>query len=162
MKSFDFVLITTETFVALMAGLLFSYSVSVNLGLGKLADAAYLKAMQSINESIQNPLFFIVFLGALFILPLATILSYNHQKSMFLLLFFATLSYVIGVFGVTIFGNVPLNNQLAKFNLMVESIENIKQQRVHFEENWNYFHQIRTFFSVISLVLVICACVFKK
>jgi uncharacterized membrane protein len=29
----------------------------------------------------------------------------------------ATVIYLIGVFGVTVFGNVPLNNTLERFNL---------------------------------------------
>jgi uncharacterized membrane protein len=47
----------------LVAGLLYAYSCSVNSGLKNLPDAAYLKAMQSINIAIQNPLFFASFLG---------------------------------------------------------------------------------------------------
>jgi uncharacterized membrane protein len=41
----------------LIAGLFFAYACSVNLGLTRLADAEYLKAMQSINGAILNPWF---------------------------------------------------------------------------------------------------------
>jgi len=162
MKFNEITLLTTATLTALMAGLLFSYSISVTFGLGKLADMEYLKAMQSINKEIQNPIFFICFFGALLMLPFSTILNYNHQKSMYILLLCASISYIIGVFGVTIFGNVPLNNQLAKLNTLNETIENIKLQRMNFENNWNFLNNIRTIFSIVSIVLVICACLLNK
>ncbi|MBC8154239.1 MAG: DUF1772 domain-containing protein, partial [Bacteroidetes bacterium] len=57
---------------ALIAGLLYAYSCSVNPGLNRLSDASYLAAMQSINREIQNPVFFLSFLGALVLLPLST------------------------------------------------------------------------------------------
>jgi uncharacterized membrane protein len=42
----------------LIAGVFYAYAVSVNLGLAAQPDAAYVAAMQAINERIQNPVFF--------------------------------------------------------------------------------------------------------
>ncbi|WP_278021525.1 hypothetical protein [Flavobacterium ginsengisoli] len=47
MKLTDIILIIAATFTALMAGLFFSYSVSVMLGLGKLNDKEFLNAMRA-------------------------------------------------------------------------------------------------------------------
>ena len=58
MKLEDILLIIAGTLVALIAGLFFGFSVAVNRGLHRLKDSEYLAAMQSINEVIQNPLFF--------------------------------------------------------------------------------------------------------
>jgi uncharacterized membrane protein len=54
MKLEDSTLIVTATVTALMAGLFFSYFISVSLGLGKLTDTEYIKAMQSINTEIPE------------------------------------------------------------------------------------------------------------
>jgi uncharacterized membrane protein len=154
-------LIITATVTALIAGLFYAYSCSVVLGLGKLSDAEYLKSMQSINREILNPVFFLSFMGTAFLLPISTFF-YRGQNPVFLLLLLATLAYLIGVFAVTMFGNVPLNDQLAQFDIANSSAEAIKEMRSKFEDRWNFLNNIRTFFSVITIILTICACIWNK
>ena len=147
---------------ALIAGLFYSYSCSVNAGLGKLPDAAYLAAMQSINREILNPLFFMSFMGTLFLLPLATWLQFgNPVSTRFYFMLAATLVYAIGTFGVTILGNVPLNNALDGFQLQSASPGLLHQQRELFEKPWNRLHSIRTIANAIALILVLVACIIK-
>lgn len=154
-------LIITATVTALIAGLFYAYSCSVVLGLGKLSDSEYLKSMQSINREILNPVFFLSFMGTAFLLPISTFL-YRGQNLVFILLLMATLAYLIGVFGVTMFGNVPLNDQLDKFDIVNSSAEAIKEMRNNFERKWNFLNNIRTVFSVITIVLTVCACIWNK
>ncbi|WP_228394327.1 DUF1772 domain-containing protein [Chryseobacterium glaciei] len=154
-------LIVTAVLTALIAGLFYAYSCSVVLGLGKLSDTEYLKAMQSINREILNLVFFVSFMGTAVLLPISTFL-YRAQNPVFILLLLATLTYLIGVFGVTIVGNVPLNDQLDKFDIVNSTKEGIKQMRDNFENRWNFLNNIRTVFSVISILLVVCACVWNK
>jgi uncharacterized membrane protein len=152
------ILVLTATTTALIAGLLYAYSCSVNIGLGKLSDEGYVAAMQSINREIQNPLFFTSFMGTLLLLPISTWLQYRAgATSAFFLLLTATFIYTIGTFAVTMFGNVPLNNTLDQFNLKSASMETISKQRAMFEIPWNRLHTIRTIAGFISLVLVIIA-----
>ena len=147
---------------ALIAGLFYSYSCSVNPGLGKLTDANYLSAMQSINREILNPVFFMSFMGTLVLLPLSTWLQYNPSAPLrFYLLLGATLAYGAGTFGVTMFGNVPLNNALDAFHIQSASPEALSQQRALFEKPWNQLHCIRTFFNAIALILVLLSCMNK-
>lgn len=142
----------------LLAGLLYGYSCSVNNGLKALTDDGYLKAMQAINIVIQNPYFFISFMGSILFLPLSTWHSYMQQNSAhFYLLLSATLIYIIGVFGVTLLGNVPLNNQLAKFNIDLSSETEIKAMRMTFESAWNRFHLVRTLCAIFSFALTLLA-----
>ncbi|WP_228414776.1 DUF1772 domain-containing protein [Chryseobacterium sp. G0201] len=155
------VLIVTAVLTALIAGLFYAYSCSVVLGLGKLSDAEYLKSMQSINREILNPVFFVSFMGTVVLLPVSTFM-YRAQNPVFILLLLATIAYLIGVFGVTIVGNVPLNDQLDKFDIVNSTKEGIKQMRENFENRWNFLNNIRTVFSVISILLVVCACVWNK
>ena len=155
----NIVLASATTCTALMAGLLFSYSCSVVLGLKTLPDQEYIMSMQAINKAIQNPVFFIVFIGCLVLLPLCTYLNYSIPPSnQFWLLLTATVLYFVGVFGTTAIGNIPLNNSLDKFNLLNASKEAISSQRAIFENRWNSLNMIRTIASIGSLVLLIIAC----
>lgn len=156
-KMTTIILLLTTLTTALIAGLFYGYSCSVNIGLGQLPDREYLAAMQSINVAILNPLFFLSFMGTLFLLPTSCYL--NDQQPVFMLLLLATIVYVIGAFGVTIFGNVPLNDGLADFQLDGATVTEIARQRVKFERPWNTLHTIRTLSSVLSLILVIIACI---
>jgi len=143
---------------ALTAGLFFAWATSVVPGLGKLDDAGYLDAMQSINREIQNPLFFSCFIGAALLLPLATIVSYSPPVSMRVwLLLAASLVYIVGVFGVTAVGNVPLNNALDATNLTHADAFQLAAAREMFKARWNALNTVRTWFSVVALGLVILA-----
>lgn len=52
------ILIITATVTALIAGLFYGYTCSVNLGLGKLADREYIAAMNSINVPNNKSAFY--------------------------------------------------------------------------------------------------------
>ncbi|MDR4954486.1 DUF1772 domain-containing protein [Chryseobacterium sp. ES2] len=155
------VLIITAVLTALIGGLFYAYSCSVVLGLGKLSDTEYLKAMQNINREILNPVFFMSFMGTVIFLPVSTFLL-RGQQPVFIFLLLATLAYAIGVFGVTIAGNVPMNDTLDKFDISGSTTEVIRKMRENFENRWNFLNNIRTVFSVISIILVVCACVWNK
>lgn len=158
----NIILTVTTTLTALIAGLFYAYSCSVNIGLAKLPNDGYITAMQSINREIQNPVFFVSFMGALLMLPISTFFQYKTgAMDSFWLLLIATIIYCIGTFGVTIMGNVPLNEMLDKFNIQSASTEEISSIRNRFEIPWNRFHTIRTIAAVISLILVIIACIIK-
>ncbi|WP_343608430.1 DUF1772 domain-containing protein [Chryseobacterium oranimense] len=154
-------LLITAVLTALIAGLFYAYSCSVVLGLGKLSDMEYLKSMQSINREILNPVFFMSFMGTAILLPVTTFLFRGEQPA-FLFLLLASAAYLIGVFGVTVAGNVPLNDMLDKFDINGSTADAISQMRGNFENRWNLLNNIRTVFSVISIVLVICGCIWNK
>jgi uncharacterized membrane protein len=157
------ILIATATATALIAGLFYAYSCSVNIALSKLSDEGYVAVMQSINREIQNPLFFTSFMGTLFLLPLSTWMQYRVGVSpTFFLLLAATAIYIIGAFIVTMAGNVPLNEALDKFNFQAAASEEITRQRIQFENVWNRWHTIRTVCSFVSLVLVLIALSFGQ
>lgn len=161
MKMTTVFLLITAVLTALIAGLFYAYSCSVVLGLGKLSDLEYLKAMQSINREILNPVFFISFMGTAVLLPVSTFL-FRGQNPAFIFLLIASIAYLVGVFGVTVFGNVPLNDMLDQFDINNSANDLIRQMRENFENKWNFLNNIRTVFSVISIVLVVCACIWNK
>ncbi|MEO8413814.1 MAG: anthrone oxygenase family protein [Ginsengibacter sp.] len=155
------VLVMTTTCTALMAGLFYSYSCSVVVGLKLLNDPGYIAGMQAINRAIQNPVFFTSFFGTLLLLPVSTYLNYyQHPPLRFWLLLMATIIYVTGAFGVTVLGNIPLNNALEQFNLTSATADAIRLQRSIFESRWNTLNAIRSVSSILSLILVIIACIY--
>jgi uncharacterized membrane protein len=161
MKMTTLLLLITAVLTALIAGLFYAYSCSVVLGLGKLSDAEYLKSMQSINREILNPVFFMSFMGTAVLLPVSTFV-YRAQSPAFIFLLLASVVYLIGVFGVTAAGNVPLNDQLDKFDIADATVEAVKRMRESFEARWNLLNNIRTACSVVTVTLVICACIWNK
>lgn len=134
---------------------MYSYSCSVNNGLKALSDEEYIKAMQSINTAIQNPYFFSCFMGLIVLLPLSAWQAYTQPY--FYVWLGATLLYCIGVFGVTVFGNVPLNDQLAAFDTAKASVNEISAMRTAFESAWNSYHFIRTVAAILSFGLALVA-----
>ena len=119
--------------------------------------------MQSINRAIQNPVFFISFLGTPVLLSVSTWMQYNQPIPVrFWLLLAATGVYIVGVIGVTALGNIPLNEALNSFSIDRASANEIAAQRTHFEGPWNTWHAIRTIAAIGSLILVIMACLNPK
>lgn len=157
----NIILIIAAFTTALMAGLFFSYSFSVSPGLKQLSDAEYIAAMQSINRAIINPIFFIVFFGSFISLPIAIYLHYTKPVPVqWWLLLIATLIYLFGVLGVTVAGNVPLNNSLEKLNVLHSTEESVKAQRLNFESRWSSLNLVRTISSVIACLCIIVFCIY--
>ena len=150
----------TAITTGLIAGLFYSWSCGITQGLGKLPDASYLEAFQSINREIQRPLFFISFLGTVLLLPVSAWLCYRgHQQTCFLFLLTASLIYIIGVLGVTIAGNVPLNDMVDKTSLQSMSVESLAEIRKAFEQKWNQLNNVRTLCAIVSFACTIIACI---
>lgn len=145
-------LFTAIILTGLSAGLFYAWSVSVIPGTRRIMDPAYLETMQSINRAILNPAFFIIFIGSLVLLTINTIQQYQNGVTFWLILS-ATIIYLVGTFGVTAFGNVPLNNTLDALNLSDLSASQISKFRQSYELKWNKLHTIRTVFAVLSFLL---------
>src|SRR4051812_49150584 len=99
----------------LIAGVFYAFSTFVMRSLSRLPAREGIAAMQSINIGVINPAFLGVFLGTA-ITCVATIfcaiVRWESPRSIYLVV--GALLYIVGTFGVTMFGNVPLNNALAK------------------------------------------------
>lgn len=155
-------LILAATTTALMAGLFYSWSVSVMPGLARINDKSFVDAMSAMNKAILNPLFLIPFMGTAFLLPVVAWMHYTTPVTpKFWLLLAAAITYIAGVIAVTMAGNVPLNNMLAAFSTEGASAQEIARQRTAFEGAWNRLNHIRTWFALLSVILVIIACVWK-
>ena len=153
----NIILVINATLTALMAGLFYAWSCSVMPGFARLKDREFVSVMQKTNRAIQNPVFFVAFLGAPLLLPVSAFLSYGNSPR-FSFLLAATVVYLTGTFGVTVFGNVPMNNTLDRFDPEAATDEEISRQRVNFERRWNNLNTIRTVTSTLAVILIIIAC----
>ncbi|WP_319480232.1 DUF1772 domain-containing protein [uncultured Draconibacterium sp.] len=153
------ILIITTIFSGLMAGLFYAWSISVTPGLAKINDVSYLQAFQSMNRAILNPLFFVVFFGLVILLPVLSYLSFQTSiNNQFWYVILATILYFIGVMGVTIIGNVPLNNALEALQIESMTPEQMDEFRKGFESKWNRLNIIRTISSTLAFLLLVIAC----
>ena len=144
----------------LTAGLFYSWSISVTNGIGRTSDINYLHAFQSMNRAILNPAFFIIFFGPVILLPLATYLNIKPNYGLkFWSLLVATLLYFVGVMGVTILGNIPLNNSLEALQINSLPADELERFRLGFEGKWNRLNMIRTVTSVFAFLLLCYASV---
>jgi uncharacterized membrane protein len=101
----------------LVAGIFLAFSSFVMKALASLPANQGIAAMQAINITVLNPLFFTVFFGTAAVCILLIILSlfsWGQLGSIYVLL--GSLFYVIGTIWVTMAFNVPLNNELANVN----------------------------------------------
>ncbi len=150
--------IAAATATGLMAGLFFAFSVSVNPGLARLENTAYLQSMQHINRAILNPVFLLCFMGAVVLLLASAWMHYSKPvPAGFWLTLCAALVYIVGVLGVTMAGNVPLNNALDTFDIAHATADKLQQMRDQFEGPWSKYHMVRTWACVVSFMLVLLA-----
>ncbi len=155
----DVVLLITTVASSLAGGLFYAWSCSVIPGLKKLPDNTYIQAMQSFNKAILNPVFFISFIGTLLLLPVCVYLNYNSLFPVrFYLLLAALILYVLGVFGITALGNIPLNRKLDNFDMANSDEQSVSLQRKNFEGPWIRWHSVRTCAGILVIILEISAC----
>lgn len=142
----------------LSAGLFYAWEVSVIPGNKRISDKNYVESMQAINRAILNPAFYAIFFGSLIFLALNTYVQFRSGIYIaFYLMLGASLIYLIGTFGVTAFGNVPLNESLDLIQVEEIQKEALAEIRQAYETKWNRLHSIRTFFAVLSLFLSLLA-----
>ena len=158
MGAFETTLIVATLLCSLVAGFVLSFAVVVMPGLRYFDDRSFLRAFKLIDGVIQNnqPVFMLVWVGSVFSLVIASLLSLWHlQGTDRFLLLVATAAYLVGVQVSTFTINVPLNNQLQAMDLEGATDMEIETARSSFEPRWNRWNTIRTAVAtLVSLVLL--------
>jgi uncharacterized membrane protein len=155
-------LLTTLVFVAaigsgLVAGIFFAFSNFVMKALNRLQPNQSIAAMQAINITVLNPLFFGVFFGTCavcLLLIIFSLLSWKLPNAISLIS--GSLLYVIGIIFVTVCCNVPLNKVLA--NISTGNAEDLKHWDNYYTK-WTYWNHVRTvaaFMAAILLTIGLC------
>jgi uncharacterized membrane protein len=127
---------------------MFAFTVAFNRAGKRVPDDVYVRFLQSVNVAIVNPVFLVAYLGPVILLPLAAILTKSW------LVWVAAALYIVGIFGVTTFGNIPLNNRLDK-----AAPEEVATVRTWFTGPWERLHSVRTATGLVALILVLVAAV---
>lgn len=137
----------------LMAGFFFAYQWSVLLGLDRVDDVTYVETFRAINDTIRNAYFGVAFFGTLPALVVALFLNRGrHPRAA--LLAGAALLYLIAL-GITFFGNIPLNDELAAYDEITPAIA--ATAREDFEGPWNDLNLLRTLAAIGALALAAAA-----
>lgn len=154
----DTLLGTSIIATGLMSGLWYGWTVSVIPGTRRVADTNYVDTMQHINRAIINPAFIIPFMGIPVLLVAAAFVQFRSGDARRgWLLAGAAGTYLIGVLGVTVGGNVPLNDALDAFDLSGSNDEAIGARRHSYETPWNRWHYVRTAANVGAFALAATA-----
>jgi len=98
----------------LMAGLFFVFSTCIMQALAKRPAPVGIAAMQSIDETILNPIFFTVFFGTAALGLVLAVLALLDWSAASAWIVAGAVLYCVGSILVTMRFNVPLNNRLAK------------------------------------------------
>ncbi|WP_299870627.1 anthrone oxygenase family protein [uncultured Hoeflea sp.] len=100
--------------IAAIFGFFYAWVCSTMWGLDQLDPQIAIAAMQAMNASVRNPVFFpAFFLTPLVLLASAAMLHHRHRRGSALWFAVAAAVYLVGGFGVTIAVNVPMNEALA-------------------------------------------------
>lgn len=152
------VLLLAAFAMALVAGFFYAYACSVMLGLARLDAPGFVVAMQAINETVRNPVFFFSFFGALGFTALAALASLPRRRHPATwLIGAALLVYALGGFGVTAAFNVPLNTTLAELRVG-DPATNVEAARLVYEAAWVRWNLVRTVASTVAF-LILCIAV---
>ena len=136
----------------LIAGTFFIFSVVIMPVLAKGNTDHNLQVMRGINDVILRSSFMPVF-GVTTLLSLVLPCVAAYQKSPGLgLTIAAGAIFLIGVFGVTMFFNVPLNDQLAK-----DQAQLVQEVWPNYLKTWTMWNHLRTAAATISMALWILA-----
>lgn len=157
------VLLAAAVTTCLSAGIFYAWAVSVVPGLARVKDSAYLSAFQAMNRAILNPWFLVVFLAPVLLLPVSAWQQFSRPAdAAWWALVAAAAIYVIGVFGVTMACNVPMNEWLDKQDVATAGERTLQEWRARFEGPWNRWNRVRTAASVIAALLVVWAAIRMK
>lgn len=139
----------------LMAGLFFAFSVCVMKALGQLPPAQGIRAMQTINRVILNPVFLVVFMGTTVIcaiLLVVALVGWHAPRAGFLLA--GALLYLAGVLVVTMAANVPMNEALDRVD--PASVDGARLW-AEYLARWTAWNHVRTVGALASLASFVLA-----
>lgn len=132
-----------------MAGFFFTFSNTVMQALGRVPVPAGIQAMQTINATVLNPVFFAAFFGTAILGILIAVLALLGMADPGGVWRIAGgLAYVVGTFIVTVVFNVPMNEALAKVD--PGSPQGAALWRDYLAR-WVMWNHVRTLASLVAL-----------
>jgi uncharacterized membrane protein len=138
----------------LNAGLFFIFSVCIMAALARLPAPEGIAAMNAINAVIQNPLFFLVFMGTALLAVAIIALAFLQSGAANLAAIAGALVFLIGTIGVTIVVNVPMNNALAAADPASPAAADLWKSYL---VNWTNWNHVRSLSSLAALAIFVTA-----
>lgn len=136
---------------AIVGGVFFAFSSFIMKALGRVTAREGIAAMQSINVVVINPSFLGAFMGTALLsvgVIVLALLNQGHPSAMFFL--GGAVLYFAGTFLVTMFGNVPLNDQLASVS---PSDPAAAKLWMHYLDRWTMWNTVRTIAAIAATFL---------
>lgn len=148
--------LATAVGCGLIAGVFFAFSSFVMQALAQLPPPQGIAAMQTINITVINPWFMTVFMGtAAACLCLAALSLYQWQRPYAVYLLAGSLLYLIGTFLVTIVGNVPLNDALAKVDPNIPEAARLWSNYLKYWTIWNHIRTAAALAATTALTIAL-------
>ena len=143
---------------ALIGGVFLAFSDFIMRSLGTATSTSGIEVMQTINREVFKWVFMTLFLG---MAPVSVvIIGYAYMNltgpGAILIMLSAGL-YLVGVFGVTLVFNVPLNKRLAGMDFTSEAASDFWNTR--YLPDWTFWNSVRTFASILAASLYLFAMV---
>ena len=139
-------------FVALVAGAAFAIWIDYNPA--GMSPAFYTEKMQHAIRVFTVPLPTVVILGVLFTI-VSTILARRERPEFYLLI--AASVCIIAVALITVFGNIPINNQIRMWN-----VSSPPSNWGDLAQKWWQFQTVRTIAAIGGLSLLIIAALARR
>ncbi|WP_369169729.1 DUF1772 domain-containing protein [Streptomyces sp. R28] len=127
--------------MGLIAGAFYVFACAVMPGLARSDDRVYVEVMRDVNDVIQNPVFFLSFVGAL---VLAGVSAWQLRGAPYRWWVWAAVAAYGLAFVVTVGFNIPLNDGLAGGG-------DPAALREEFEDPWVAWNGVRAGLSTVAL-----------
>lgn len=134
-------------------GFFYAWVCSTMWGLDAVDSRVAIAAMQAMNASVRNVVFFpAFFLTPLILAATAFIAKRQKRNRTAALLAAGAVLYFAGAFGVTAMVNVPMNEALAQVTVPTD-IEAARRLWHDYSPQWQFWNTLRTIASGVSLIL---------
>ena len=136
--------------LGLVAGVFLTFSDFVMKSLGLAKPAAGMEAMQHINRKVYGSFFMVLLMGGSIASAAFAVYAHFEMTGDAAIWFMAGgTSYVLGVFGLTLLANVPMNKRLDKLDAEAEPGQTYWLKYLSVWTAWNH---IRTVSSATSSI----------
>ncbi|MEL6982500.1 MAG: anthrone oxygenase family protein [Actinomycetota bacterium] len=152
-EAVDGAAVISVLFSGAIFGFFYAWVCSTMWGLDATDPRVAIDAMQAMNASVGNAVFFPAFFGTPFVLgAVAYALGRTGRRSAARLFAAAAVIYLVGGALLTAAINVPMNEELAAVTIPTD-IEAAQVIWDDYSGRWQFWNQTRTVFSGISLAL---------
>ena len=140
-------------FTGLIAGFFYAWVCSTMWGLDTLPPDAAIQAMNAMNISVRNAVFFpTFFLTPIILFASGLVALFLKVRGAGFAFIMASAIYFLGAFAPTAIVNVPMNTALEAINVPA-NIETAHEIWTDYSGRWQFWNQFRAVVSGIALVV---------